>query len=95
MERKAGSTAVITKEQVATGLKSAELSSREEQALRMRYGVAVEKKSALPQAHGGKESLADELLLIEMQLLRGLKARQGTKAKSAVKAKITARLSKK
>ena len=97
MERKGSSTAVVTKELVATALRTATTTSREEQALRMRYGASVDKKAALPQAHGGNEELADELLLIEMQLLRGLKAHNGpvTKTKSAVKSKIAAKLSKK
>lgn len=97
MERKGSSTAVVTKELVATALKTATITTREEQALRMRYGATVDKKAPLPQAHGGNEELADELLLIEMQLLRGLKARNApaTKTKSAVKSKIAAKLSKK
>ena len=97
MERKGSNTAVVTKDVVATALKTATVTAREEQALRMRYGVGVEKKTALPQAHGGNEELADELLFIEMQLLRGLKAHQGpaSKTKAAVKSKIAAKLSAK
>lgn len=100
MERKGSSTAVVTKELVATGLRTATTTAREEQALRMRYGASVDKKAALPQAHGGNEALADELLLIEMQLLRGLKAHLAPKSKTvatrgAVKSKIAAKLSKK
>jgi hypothetical protein len=99
MERKGGNTAVVTKEQVTTALKTATLTSREEQALRMRYGAAFDMKAPLPQAHGGDQGLADELLLIEMQLLKGLKAHRGLKAtaatKGAVKSKIAARLGKK
>ena len=96
MERKGSSTAVVTKELVATALKTATTTSREEQALRMRYGASVDKKAALPQAHNGNEELADELLLIEMQLLRGLKAhRDPTSSKAAVKSKIAAKLAKK
>lgn len=100
MERKGSSTAVVTKELVATALKNATTTTREEQALRMRYGATVDKKAALPQAHGGNEELGDELLFIEMQLLRGLRAHQGkpvakTATKSAVKSKIAAKLSKK
>lgn len=100
MERKGSNTAVVTKELVATGLRTATITAREEQALRMRYGASVDKKAALPQAHGGDEVLADELLFIEMTLLRGLKAHQGPKSKtvatkSAVKSKIAAKLSKK
>lgn len=98
MERKGSSTAVVTKELVSSALKTATITTREEQALRMRYGATVDKKAPLPQAHGGNEELADELLLIEMQLLRGLKARSGApaaKTKSAVKSKIAAKLSSK
>jgi hypothetical protein len=101
MERKGSSTAVVTKELVATALKTATTTSREEQALRMRYGATVDKKAALPQAHNNNEELADELLLIEMQLLRGLKAHQGkgvakaSATKGAVKSKIAAKLSAK
>jgi hypothetical protein len=98
MERKGSSTAVVTKELVMSGLRTATTTSREEQALRMRYGASVDKKAALPQAHGGNEELADELLLIEMQLLRGLKAHNGPATKTtrgAVKSKIAAKLAKK
>lgn len=98
MERKSSSTTVVSKDVVTVGLKTATTTSREEQALRMRFGVSVDKKAPLPQAHGGNEALADELLLIEMQLLRGLKARMGAKttsSKAGVKSKIAAKLSKK
>ena len=98
MERKGSSTAVVTKELVSTALRTATVTAREEQALRMRYGASVDKKAALPQAQHGNEALADELLLIEMQLLKGLKAHLGPKStatRAAVKSKIAARLSKK
>jgi hypothetical protein len=98
MERKGSNTTVVTKELVATGLKSATATAREEHALRMRYGAAIDLKAPLPQAHGGNDELADELLLIEMQLLRGLRAHQGRGVQAAhagVKSKIAAKLSKK
>ncbi len=95
MERKGNSTTVVTKELVTTGLETANTTAREEQALRMRYGAAVSKKAELPQAHGGNEALADELLLIEMQLLRSVKARAGVATRSDVKSKIAAKLAKK
>ncbi len=107
MERKSNNTGTVTTEQVTTGLSSAPVTQREEQALRMRYGASVGLKQPLPQAHNGNEELSDELLLIEMQLLRGVKARAAAKAgvtattatvaatKSAVKSKIAAKLSKK
>ncbi len=69
-------TAVVTAEEVKTGLAQARtVTAEEEKALRMRYGAKVETKTALPQVHGGKAELADELLLIEMQLMRAMKAR--------------------
>ncbi len=95
MERKSSSTTVVTAEQVAAGLKTARTSAREDQALRMRYGVGVDRHAALPQAHGGDVAMADELLLIEMQLLRSMKARQGVAKQPGTKSKIVARLSKK
>jgi hypothetical protein len=99
MERKGSSTVVVTKDVVATGLKTATTTRREEQALRMRYGATVDLKAPLPQAHGGNEELQDELLFLEMQLLRGLKAHRAPAAKSAtrasVKSKIAAKLGKK
>ena len=95
MERKGSKTTVVTKEEVTAGLKTADTTAREEQALRMLYGASVDKKAALPQAHGGNEALADELLVIEMQLLRAMKARTATTTKSGVKSKIAARLAKK
>ncbi len=94
MERKT-STTVVTAEQVKAGLKAARTTAREEQALRMRYGAAVDHRAPLPQAHGGDAGLADELLLLEMQLLRSVKARASTTTRSATKSKIAARLGKK
>ncbi|MEW6432787.1 MAG: hypothetical protein AB1730_14885 [Myxococcota bacterium] len=85
MERKGGSTAVVTAKTVATALTRTATTAREEQALRMRYGARVELDAPLPQAHGGNEELADELLVIEMALLRAVKHR-AAQAKAAAKA---------
>jgi hypothetical protein len=96
MERKG--TAVVTAEVVEQGLKRATTMTREEElALRMRHGVTVEKKVALPQVAEAESQLADELLLIEMRLLSALKHRkaQATKAAPArnpTKSKIVAAL---
>jgi hypothetical protein len=93
------SAAVVTMEQVKTGLKTATVTAREEQALRMRYGATVSKSANLPTAYGDNEDLADELLVMEMSLLKSLKAHQGkmaTKAtapaRSASKSKIVSAL---
>jgi hypothetical protein len=87
-------------EQVKTGLKTATVTAREEQALRMRYGVAVAKTVTLPTSYGDNEELADELLVLEMSLLKSLKAhqakgQQATPERSATKSKIVASLKSK
>jgi hypothetical protein len=87
MERKGGSTAVVTAELVTAGLAKTATTAREEQVLRMRYGAALEHHVPLPQAHGGNEELEDELLVIELALLRALKRRA---AESKAKAKTAA-----
>ena len=78
MERKStSSTAVVTSREVkaALGKRSARLSTVEEQALRMRHGLGTDDQAApLPRAAGGNADLADELLLLEMNLLRGARA---------------------
>ena len=74
MERKG--TAVVTAEDVKSGLNHSQtVTVEEEKALRMRYGAKVDTQTALPQVHGGKTELQDELMLIEMQLMRQVKAR--------------------
>jgi hypothetical protein len=85
MERKVGSTAVVTAEMVTTALTKTATTAREEQVLRMRYGAVLEHDAPLPQAHGGNEELEDELLVIEMALLRALK-RRAAESKAKVKA---------
>jgi hypothetical protein len=98
MERKGGSTAVVTTEAVATGLKRTSTTSAEEKALRMRYGAKVDLRAPLPMAQGDNEALGDELLLIELELLKALKARKATAVKTTAaprnvaKAKIVASL---
>jgi hypothetical protein len=103
MERK-GNTAVVTAAAVKTGLKTATTSPAEEKALRMRYGAKVDLGAPLPTAHGDNEELGDELLLIEMRLLKALKQHQAlakgkatgvTVTKSPTKSKIVGALKKK
>ncbi|MBI3181746.1 MAG: hypothetical protein HYZ28_06350 [Myxococcales bacterium] len=86
MERKAASTTVaVTGAQVRGALSRAiALASDEEKVLRMRYGVEGDSLHApLPRAAGGNEELADELLLIELQLLRAHRAQQARLAPAA------------
>jgi hypothetical protein len=97
MERKG--TAVVTAESVEKGLKKAPTTTREEQALRMRYGATVERTAALPRVVEVDSELADELLLIEMTLLRSMKqraappkAKAAPVARNATKSKIVSAL---
>lgn len=86
MERKGTSTTVaVSGEEVQAALSRARtLSSEEEKALRMRYGAqVVEPRAPLPRAAGSNQELADELLLIEMQLLKAYRARMGRAAPPA------------
>jgi hypothetical protein len=90
MERKVGSSTVTTKE-VKTALEKARtLTAEEEKVLRMRHGAgAPSTRAPLPRAAGNNEELADELLVIEMQLMKAMRARTGqtkTASKSPPKA---------
>lgn len=80
MEPKGGSSAVVTAVEVKEALaRRPNLSAAEEKVVRMRYGArADDLKAPLPQAHGGNEALKDELLLLEMQLLRGFRQHKAT-----------------
>lgn len=85
MERKVGSSTLTAKEVKAALEKSTTLTAEEEKALRMRHGAGAPSKSApLPRAAGANAELADELLVIEMQLMKAMRAR--TAAKAAAKA---------
>ena len=97
-------TAVVTAAEVAVALgKVKTVTSEEEKALRMRHGARVELNAPLARAAGDNEELGDELLLIEMQLMRAMKARQGkpiaapapAMARNASKDKIVRALRKK
>ncbi|MFN0063960.1 MAG: hypothetical protein ACKVPX_15745 [Myxococcaceae bacterium] len=46
------------------------LTAEEDRAIRMRHGIHPELDAPLPRAAGDNEALADELLLMEMQILR-------------------------
>ena len=84
MERRGGhSTAEVTTEQVRQTLARSEvLGAEEEKVVRMRRGIALgDLHAPLPRAAGTNVALADELLLLEMQLLRGHQARTQAKAK--------------
>ena len=72
MERK---TAVVAAAEIAVALEVKTVTSEEEKTLRMRHGAKVELNAPLARAAGDNQELGDELLLIEMQLMRAMKAR--------------------
>jgi hypothetical protein len=90
MERKVGSSTTVTAKEVKAALeKTHTLTSEEEKVLRLRHGAGATSKSApLPRAAGHNEELSDELLLIEMQLMKAMRARTG-QTRSASKPKAT------
>jgi hypothetical protein len=94
MERK---TAVVTSEEVAVALsKVRTVTSEEEKALRMKHGAKVDLNAPLARAAGSNAELADELLLIEMQLMRAMRARNAPQPqRSPSKDKILRALRKK
>jgi len=90
MERKAGSTTVTAKEVKAALEKTRTLTSEEEKVLRMRHGAGAPSTQApLPRAAGNNEELADELLVIEMQLMKAMRARTG-QTKTGSKPQVSA-----
>ncbi len=91
MERKVGSSTTVTSKEVKAALdKTQTLASEEEKVLRMRHGAGAPSKSApLPRAAGNNQELGDELLLIEMQLMKAMRERTG-QTKSASKPKAAA-----
>jgi len=78
MDRKGRSTIEVSSEEIATGLSRAKLSAEEEKVLRMRSGAPVDdQRAALPSAAGDDQAIADELLLIELQLFKASAKRGG------------------
>ncbi|MCE9669479.1 hypothetical protein LY474_16840 [Myxococcus stipitatus] len=92
MERKVGSSTVTAKEVKAALEKTRTLTAEEEKVLRMRHGAgASSTRAPLPRAAGDNAELADELLVIEMQLMKAMRARAGAKAAAtATKAPVAA-----
>lgn len=92
MERKSSSsTAVVTSREVKASLRSrsTKLTTLEEQSLRMRHGLGAEDASApLPRAAAGNEDLADQLLMLEMNLVRAARAAGKAPGKLAAAPKL-------
>jgi len=76
LKRKGASLA--TQEAKTSFVKAHRLNPCEENALRMLHGLGVDTQEALPKACAGNEDIADELLLVEMQLFRAARLRQST-----------------
>nr|WP_275955110.1 hypothetical protein [Myxococcus xanthus] len=91
MERKVGSSTVTAKEVKAALEKARTLSAEEEKVLRMRHGAgASSTRAPLPRAAGDNQELGDELLLIEMQLMKAMRARAGGKPAATASSKPVA-----
>jgi hypothetical protein len=85
MDRKGvRSTVAVTAEEVKAALgKTRTLTSEEEKVVRMRHGAGSDLRAPLPQAAGGNQELKDELLVLEMQLLKAYRQHLGqAKAKA-------------
>jgi len=80
MERKAGKVEVqVTAEELRESLPKAKLSAEEEKVLRMRHGVApADPSESLPGVAAAGSPVADELLLIEMELLKAQRRKPRT-----------------
>ncbi|MBS2029802.1 MAG: hypothetical protein JST54_18015 [Deltaproteobacteria bacterium] len=84
-------TTTLTTKQVATALDKGVVTAEEERALRMRHGAKVSPTAPLPQKAAAGSEAADELLLMEMQLLKAYRAHLASQGRgpSAVKATPT------
>jgi hypothetical protein len=100
-ERTVGSSTVVT-EEVRAGLSRAPaLTLQEERVLRLRHGVSPDSHTPLARVAPADSELGDELLVLELQLLRAVRARaahaaaaSGT-ADPSTKSKIVRALRKK
>jgi hypothetical protein len=92
MERKVGSSTTVTAKEIKAALeKTQTLTSEEEKVVRMRHGAGAASKSApLPRAAGNNEALGDELLLIEMQLMKAMRERTGQAKSASARPKVAA-----
>jgi hypothetical protein len=80
MERKGGTRTVeVESKTVQRDLKNEArvLTTEEDKALRMRHGASVGLNEPLAQVARANTELGDELLLMEMQLLRAFRAKTG------------------
>lgn len=90
--RQQKASSVVT--EVINGISRAHTTAQEERALRMRYGATVPADAPLPRSAAADSELDDELLVVEMALLREMKRRQQAQQNPS-KAKIVAALKSK
>ena len=68
---------VVEAREVGAALAKAKtVASEDEKVLRMRYGATVQKEAPLARHGEGDQDLQDELLLMEMELLRAYRLHQ-------------------
>ncbi len=91
-------TTVVSPKAVLKALTVSTVEATEEKVIRMRHGASVALDAPLPTVHGGNEALEDELMLLEFQLFKAMKAKaMAAKAgpSSTVKSKIVGALGRK
>ena len=89
MERTPDGKGRVTTEELRTELeRDRALTPVEERALRMRHGVSVRPDAPLARLAPEGSELADELLVLELQLLRQSRARAAPRHVSPTKSKI-------
>ncbi|MGC4123050.1 MAG: hypothetical protein QM765_52470 [Myxococcales bacterium] len=67
---------VVEAKEVGAALAKTKTTSEDEKVLRMRYGATVQKDAPLARHGEGDQDLQDELLLMEMELLRAYRLHQ-------------------
>lgn len=86
MQRKGSSKVgeAVEEKDVSEALKKAKgMASDEEKVVRMRYGAKVAVSAPLERHGAGNQELQDELLVLEMQLLRSFRQHQKQTQKAA------------
>jgi hypothetical protein len=90
MERKPGRTATISTEEAKAPLStSGKLTGEEEKVVRMHHGMVVDASAPLAKAAGGSADLADQLLMMEMDLFRAQRKAPAARAPRGAAASAT------
>jgi hypothetical protein len=100
-ERKVGSSTVVAEEVRAGLARAPALTVEEERILRLRHGVSPDPRAPLSRVVPADSELGDELMVLELQLLRAVRARAAQAAAASgtadpsTKSKIVRALRKK